>query len=128
MTEHDHRFARVAWAEPELAPHDERNPPPQFGEAVEPAEAPLPKLVLHKRVQGLVREWNVQGWIPKRTPTLIQGDGGLGKSTLLQQWQSSCATNALWIGLTVEEIATLGVYTEDEDQDVDLRQDAIDDH
>lgn len=102
--------------------------PPNGEEATDPADEPLPKLVLHKRVKGLTRAWNVPGWIPKRTPTLIQGDGGLGKSTLLQQWQSSCATNALWIGLSVEEIATLGVYTEDEDQDVDLRQDAIDDY
>jgi RecA-family ATPase len=101
---------------------------PPSADEDEAAEAPLPKLVLHKRVKGRTREWNVPGWIPKRTPTLIQGDGGLGKSTLLQQWQSSCATNELWIGLSVEEIATLGVYTEDEDQDVDLRQDAIDDH
>ena len=91
------------------------------------ADEPLPKLVLLKRVKGRVREWNVRDWIPKRTPPLWQGDGGLGKSTLLQQWQSSCATNALWIGLSVEECVTLGVYTEDEDQDIDLRQDAIDD-
>jgi RecA-family ATPase len=95
------------------------------GEAT--SDEPLPKLVLLKRVKGRVREWNVRDWIPKRTPTLLQGDGGLGKSTLLQQWQSSCATNTLWLGLTVEECATLGVYTEDEAQDVDLRQDAIDD-
>jgi hypothetical protein len=93
---------------------------------VSTADEPLPKLVLLKRVKGRVREWNVRDWIPKRTPTLFQGDGGLGKSTILQQWQSSCATNALWLGLPVEECVTLGVYTEDEDQDIDLRQDAID--
>jgi hypothetical protein len=101
----------------------DRNPPPPGGEA----EEPLPKLIPLKRVKGRVREWNVRDWIPKRTPTLFQGDGGLGKSTILQQWQSSCATNALWLGLTVEECVTLGVYTEDEGQDIDLRQDAIDD-
>jgi hypothetical protein len=103
--------------------HGDRNPPPPGGEA----EEPLPKLIPLKRVKGRVREWNVRDWIPKRTPTLFQGDGGLGKSTILQQWQSSCATNALWLGLTVEECVTLGVYTEDEGQDIDLRQDAIDD-
>jgi AAA domain len=108
----------------EPPPHyGDRNPPPPGGEA----EEPLPKLIPLKRVKGRVREWNVRDWIPKRTPTLFQGDGGLGKSTILQQWQSSCATNALWLGLTVEECVTLGVYTEDEDQDIDLRQDAIDD-
>ena len=102
---------------------------PDVGAAEPPntADEPLPKLVLLKRVKGRVREWNVRDWIPKRTPTLLQGDGGLGKSTILQQWQSSCATNALWLGLAVEECVTLGVYTEDEAQDVDLRQDAIDD-
>jgi AAA domain len=70
------------------------------GEAT--SDEPLPKLVLLKRVKGRVREWNVRDWIPKRTPTLLQGDGGLGKSTLLQQWQSSCATNTLWLGLTAD--------------------------
>jgi AAA domain len=106
----------------EFAPLEDEGDPAPGEEA-----APLPKLVPLKRVKGRVREWNVRDWIPKRTPTLFQGDGGLGKSTILQQWQSSCATNALWLGLPVEECVTLGVYTEDEDQDIDLRQDAIDD-
>jgi hypothetical protein len=75
---------------------DERSAPPIDHEpnghdgAHEPdvgtADEPLPKLVLLKRVKGRVREWNVREWIPKRTPTLFQGDGGLGKSTILQQW------------------------------------------
>jgi AAA domain len=83
----------------EPPPHyGDRNPPPPGGEA----EEPLPKLIPLKRVKGRVREWNVRDWIPKRTPTLLQGDGGLGKSTLLQQWQSSCATNTLWLGLTAD--------------------------
>lgn len=100
--------------------------PANDGQGPGEAEAPLPKLVFTKRVKDQVREWNVKDWVPKRTPTLFQGDGGFGKSTILQQWQSSCATNSLWLGLTVEECVTLGVYTEDEDQDVNIRQDAID--
>jgi AAA domain len=107
----------------EPPPHyGDRNPPPP-GEAEEP---PLPKLVPLKRVKGRVREWSVREWVPKRTVTLLQGDGGLGKSTLLQQLQSSWATCLPWVGLPVEECASLGVYTEDEDQDIDLRQDIID--
>jgi AAA domain len=108
----------------EPPPHyGDRNPPPPGGEAEDP---PLPKLVPLKRVKGRVREWSVREWVPKRTVTLLQGDGGLGKSTLLQQLQSSWATCLPWVGLPVEECASLGVYTEDEDQDIDLRQDIID--
>jgi len=107
----------------EPPPHyGDRNPPPPGGEE----EPPLPKLVPLKRVKGRVREWSVREWVPKRTVTLLQGDGGLGKSTLLQQLQSSWATCLPWVGLPVEECASLGVYTEDEDQDIDLRQDIID--
>ena len=91
-----------------------------------PPGEPLPKLVPLKRVKGRVREWIVPGWIPKRTSTLLQGDGGLGKSSLAQQLQSSCATCLPWLGLPVEECASFGVYTEDEDLDLDIRQDAID--
>ena len=119
-------FSRTYRYEPnggEPPPHyGDRNPPPPGGEE----EPPLPKLVPLKRVKGRVREWSVLDWVPKRTVTLLQGDGGLGKSTLLQQLQSSWATRLPWVGLPVEECASLGVYTEDEDQDIDLRQDIID--
>jgi hypothetical protein len=58
--------------------------------------------------------------------TLLQGDGGDGKTSLMQQLQSSCATALAWIGLRVEECNSVGFYTEEEDRDLKERQAWID--
>jgi AAA domain/Primase C terminal 2 (PriCT-2) len=90
----------------------------------------LAKLIPHVFVTGKVRpprEFLVkQGWIPMKKVTLLQGDGGDGKSLLMQQLQSSCATGLPWVGIPVEECISAGFYTEDDDEDVEERQDAID--
>ena len=94
------------------------------------ADEPLPKLVPIRFVKGEIlppREWIVHdGWIPTRKVTLIQGDGGDGKTPLVQQLQSSCAAALPWLGLRVKECASVGFYTEDEEQDLKERQAAID--
>jgi len=91
---------------------------------------PLPKLVPLHFVEGEKvppREWIAHdGWIPSRKVTLLQGDGGDGKTPLMQQLQSSCATELAWIGLRVEGCVSVGFYTEDEEQDLKERQAAID--
>jgi RecA-family ATPase len=93
-------------------------------------DPPLPKLVPLRFVEGEIpkpREWIVHdGWIPTRKVTLLQGDGGDGKTSLLQQLLSSCATALPWIGLRAEECTGLGFFTEDEDVDLRLRQADID--
>jgi RecA-family ATPase len=94
------------------------------------ADEPLTKLTPIRFVEGEAlkpREWIVYGgWIPTRKVTLIQGNGGDGKTPLMQQLQSSCATALPWIGLRVKECVSVGVYTEDEEQDLKERQAAID--
>jgi hypothetical protein len=94
------------------------------------ASEPLPKLVPIRFIKGEKippRGWTVHdGWIPERKATLFQGNGGDGKSTIGQQLQSSCATGLPWLGLRVEECASIGIYTEDEDLDLKERQAAID--
>ena len=96
------------------------------------SETPDPgPLVPHPFVPGKVlapREWLVPGWVPMKKVTLVQGDGGDGKSLLMHQLQASCAIGGLWIGLPCEPCASAGVYTEDDPEDVDERQDAIDRH
>ncbi len=92
--------------------------------------APLPKLVPLRFSKDEVvkpREWVAHdGWIPTRKTTLIQGNGGDGKTPIVQQLQSSCATGLPWLGLRVQECVSIGVYTEDEDQDLKERQALID--
>jgi RecA-family ATPase len=105
---------------------------PDYGErdANTQGEELLPKLVPISFVEGEVlkpRKWIVHdGWIPTRKVTLAQGNGGDGKTSLVHQLQSSCATPLPWIGLRVEECASIGFYTEDEEQDLKERQAAID--
>ena len=100
------------------------------GAQAPPDDKPLPKLVPIRFVEGEIpkpREWIVHdGWIPTRKVTLLQGDGGDGKTPLVQQLLSSCATALPWLGLRVEECTGLGFFTEDEDRDIRLRQADID--
>jgi hypothetical protein len=102
---------------------DEDEEPPE-------PEKPLPKLIPLRFIEGEIlppRKWIVyDGWVPARKVTLLQGDGGDGKTLLAHQLQASCATGLPWIGLPVEECVSVGVYTEDDDEDAKERQQAID--
>jgi RecA-family ATPase len=114
---------------PDAQPPDRGAPP--IGEERPRQDGPLPKLTPIRFVKGEEipqREWTVPEWIPKRKVTLIQGDGGDGKTSLMQQLQSSCATGLPWLELLVEECCSIGAYTEDEERDLKIRQAAIDAH
>jgi hypothetical protein len=60
------------------------------------------------------REWNVDDWLPCGVVTGLYGEGGLGKSLLALQLQTSMATNKPWLGLSVMQGPSLGVYYEDD--------------
>jgi RecA-family ATPase len=49
----------------------------------------------------------------------------LGKSTIIQQLQTSCTTELPWLGRLVEPCASVGFYTEDRRQHLEIRQAAI---
>ncbi len=102
--------------------------PPQGGNGAD--REPLTKLVPMTFLEDEVippRCWTVHdGWIPTRKLTLLQGNGGDGKTSLLQQLQSSCANVLPWLGLRVVECASLGIYSEDEEADLKERQSFID--
>jgi RecA-family ATPase len=98
------------------------------GGGTDARDEPLPKLIPirfanEQRVPE--HEWTAQGWIPKEEVTLVQGDGGLGKSTIVQQLQTSCATERPWLGQLVEQCASVGFYTEDKQRHLEIRQAAI---
>ncbi|MBB6254106.1 AAA family ATPase [Nitrospirillum iridis] len=67
------------------------------------------------------RQWLVPDLIPLRNVTLLTGDGGLGKTLLALQLQASAALGAPWLGRECRRVKTLGVYCEDEEDELQRR-------
>ncbi|MCP4097750.1 MAG: AAA family ATPase [Planctomycetaceae bacterium] len=89
--------------------------------------APL-RLVSPTTLQGKSvpdREWIWDGWIPMHATTAFYGDGGTGKSLVAQQLMTSCATGSLFLGCDVRECKVLGVFCEDDEDELHRRQSRI---
>ena len=71
------------------------------------------------------REWFVEGLIPHKTVTLLSGDGGLGKSLLMQQLAIAAATGTNWLGLETRKCKTFALFCEDSTDELLRRQHAI---
>jgi RecA-family ATPase len=71
------------------------------------------------------RQWIVQDWLPVGYTTALYGDGGLGKTLVVQQLMTSCATARPWLGLAVEPCKVFGLFCEDDEDELHRRQDAI---
>lgn len=71
------------------------------------------------------REWLVRDWIPNRVVTLLYGDGGTGKSLLAQQLQTASSLALHWAGCKVASVKSLGIYCEDDADELARRQRAI---
>jgi hypothetical protein len=71
------------------------------------------------------REWIVPDWVPCKVVTGLYGDGGTGKSLLAQQLQTACAIGGQWIGQAVQQVTSLGLYCEDDEDELWRRQDNI---
>ena len=67
------------------------------------------------------RRWLVEDWVPMGVVTGLYGDGGLGKTLLLQQLQISAATAQPWVGMAVEPVTSLCLYCEDSDDELHRR-------
>jgi len=80
------------------------------------------------RFQGLPvppRRWLFQDWIPQGVVTALYGDGGTGKSLLAQQLMTSCATGRPFLGFGVMRCRALGIFCEDDRDELHRRQAAI---
>jgi RecA-family ATPase len=99
---------------------DERPPPYEPLRFISPTglyQLPLPP-----------REWIVEDWLPVGTVSLSYGDGGIGKSLLAQQLLTSCASGVPWCGLQVQRCRVMGLFCEDDEDELHRRQDAINTH
>jgi len=90
---------------------------------------PKPRVISPAALIGQppARQWIVPDWLPCGVVTGLYGDGGLGKSLLALQLQTAAAVvGAPWLGLPVEKAPSLGVYCEDDENELWRRQDDID--
>jgi hypothetical protein len=71
------------------------------------------------------QEWLVENFIPKGEVTLLSGDGGLGKTMLLQQLATAAAVGRDWLGLPVRSGRTFALFCEDRDAVLHARQTSI---
>ena len=74
------------------------------------------------------RRWLVEGMIPIRNVTMFGGDGGLGKSLLAQQLLTCVAIGKPWLGLPTQAGRALGVFCEDDCDELHIRQADINSH
>ena len=91
------------------------------------APARLP-LIDPTKLAGLMipsRRWLVADWIPWGVVTGLYGDGGVGKTLLAQQLQTAAALGKSWLGLDTTPVRSLGVYCEDDHDELWRRQASI---
>ena len=74
------------------------------------------------------RRWIVPHWIPHGAVTMINGDGGVGKSLLAMQLLTAAATGQQWLGQLAMPCKALGVFCEDDAAELHRRQDLINHH
>lgn len=72
--------------------------------------------------------WLVDGAFIQGTVGILAGDGGLGKSLLLQQLQTAAALGTPWLGMRTEKVRSLAVYCEDDVDELHRRQERINAH
>ncbi len=95
-----------------------------------PAIEPITPLDFIK-LEGLVvpeRRWFIPGWIPMGRVSGLYGESKVGKSLAAQMLMTSTALGRPWFGLPVHPGKTLGVFCEDDDEELFIRQAAINKH
>ena len=110
--------------------YEKQKPAPNGHDADAEADEPLPPLKvidpsLWAGKSAPARQWLVENWIPSGVVTGLYGDGGIGKTLLLQQLQASASTGLPWLGLHVEECVSVGVYCEDSEDELHRRMESI---
>ncbi|WP_287995288.1 AAA family ATPase, partial [Acidiphilium sp.] len=71
------------------------------------------------------REWLIPDWLGVGYVTGQYGDGGVGKGMTAQALQTSTATGTAWLGYVVKPCRSIGLYCEDDNDELHRRQDRI---
>lgn len=67
------------------------------------------------------REWIVRNWVPCGCVTMLTGNGGEGKSRVSLQLLIAAATGTTWMGMPTNKVRALGIYCEDEGDELHRR-------
>lgn len=74
------------------------------------------------------REFLVDGCFPKGSVVLLSGDGGLGKSLLMQQLCTAISLGRAWLGMPGRQVKAYGLFCEDDRDELWRRQQDINRH
>jgi RecA-family ATPase len=91
--------------------------------ALEPLEIIAPDALEGRAVPD--RQWIWEDWIPLGAVTALYGDGGAGKSLLALQLMTACATGRPFLEHDVAACKALGVFCEDDGDELHRRQAAL---
>lgn len=69
--------------------------------------------------------WMVEGCFLRGTVAMISGDGGVGKSLLLQMLLTALALGRPWLGIQTQPVKTFGFFCEDDMDELHRRQQNI---
>ncbi len=72
--------------------------------------------------------WMVDGCFLRGTVAMLSGDGGLGKSLLMQQLCTAAALGKPWLGLATQKVKTFAMFCEDDEDELHRRQARINEH
>lgn len=86
----------------------------RFFRATEFEGAPVPE-----------RDWVVDGLIPAKTVTILNGDGGTGKSLIALQLAAAAALGTAWMGRVVDSGPVLFLSAEDDREELHRRIDGV---
>lgn len=87
--------------------------------------APMLDASIFDGVEVPEREWHVESYIPRKTVTILSGDGGTGKSTLAMQLAVCTVLGRPWLGMPVEKGPVIYVAAEDDLDELHRRFAAI---
>lgn len=73
-------------------------------------------------------DWIVEGCFLRGTVSILSGDGGLGKSLLMQQLATAAAIGKDWLGMATKPCKTFCVFCEDDADELHRRQERINAH
>ncbi len=68
------------------------------------------------------RRWIVPDWLPEGTVTSLLGDGGTGKTLAAQQLMTATALARPWFGMAVAQCRSVGLFCEDDEDELHRRQ------